>query len=85
MLDGKLEIFWVPDSFVVVLYHYHLDGPIPIPIGFLSTNPDHLAIARNLIVNEAIGSRTVYDLSNATGGLGKDCTQALQFLIKFER
>ena len=46
VFDGKIEIFWVPDTFVVVLYHYHLDGPIPIPIGFLSTDPDHLAIAR---------------------------------------
>jgi hypothetical protein len=84
VLDGKLEVLWVPDSFVVVLYHYHLDGPIPIPIGFLSTNPGHLAIVRDLIVNDVIGSRTVYDLS-ATGGRGKDCTETLQCFANRQR
>jgi hypothetical protein len=30
-----------------------------------STNPDHLAVARDIIVKDAIGTRTVYDLRPA--------------------
>ena len=78
VLDGKTEVFWVPGVFVVVLYHFHLDGPIPVPIGFFSTNAEHLAIARNLIVNEVLAKQTVYDLSNTAGGIGKDCTESLE-------
>lgn len=70
---------------MIVLYHYHVDGPIPIPIGFMSTNAAHLAAARDLIVNEVIGQRTVYDLSNPTGGLGKDCTEMLACFAPYER
>jgi hypothetical protein len=85
VLDGKVEVFWVPETFVIVLYHYHLDGCIPIPIGFMSTNPEHLAMARDFLVNEVIGSRTVYDLSSPTGGLGKECTEILACFAAFER
>ncbi len=85
ILDGKAEVFWVPETFVIVLYHYHVDGPIPIPIGFMSTNAAHLAAARDLIVNEVIGQRTVYDLSNPAGGLGKDCTEMLACFAPYER
>ena len=85
IMDGKAEVFWVPETFVTVLYHYHLDGPISIPIGFMSTKPEHLATARDFIVNEVIGQRTVYDLSNPTGGLGKDCTETLACFAPYER
>jgi hypothetical protein len=84
-LDGKVEVFWVPETFVIVLYHYHLDGSIPIPIGFMSTKPEHLAIARDFVVNEVIGSRTVHDLSNPAGGLGKECTEMLACFAAYER
>jgi hypothetical protein len=84
VFDGKTEMFWMPGVFVIALYHYHLDGPIPIPIGFFSTNPNHLAIARDLIVNEVIAKQTVYDLSNA-GGIGKDCTDSLACFAPYER
>ena len=85
VLDGKTEVFWVPGGFVVVLYHYHHDGPIPIPIGFVSMHPEHLAIARDLIVNDVISKQTVYDLSNTAGGIGKDCTESLACFAPYER
>jgi hypothetical protein len=74
-----------PETFVIVLYHYHLDGPISIPIGFMSTRPEHLAAARDFIVNEVIGWRTVYDLSNPAGGLGRVCTEILACFTAYER
>jgi hypothetical protein len=75
----------LPETFVIILYHYHLDGPISIPIGFMSTKREHLATARDFIVNEVIGQRTVYDLSSPTGGLGKDCTETLSCFAPYER
>lgn len=84
VLDGKTEVFWVPGVFVVVLYHYHHEGPIPIPIGFVSTHPEHLTIARDLIVNDVIGNQTAYDLSNTAGGIGNDCTESLACFAPYE-
>jgi hypothetical protein len=78
VLDGKIELFWVPGELVVVLYHYHADHPIPIPVGFISTHPDHLSRVRDLIVNDAIGSRPAYDLTPGTGGFGKESTYRVQ-------
>jgi hypothetical protein len=32
VLDGNVEILWVPDKFVYVLYHFYSDHAIPIPL-----------------------------------------------------
>lgn len=85
VFDGKTEILWMPGVFVTVLYHFHIDSPIPIPIGFLSTNPKHLAAAREIVVNEVIAKQTVYDLGNASGGRGNDFTESLACFGQYEQ
>lgn len=50
LMNGNLELLLVPDLLVCALFHFHLaHQPIAIPIGFLSSHPDHLRAASSLI------------------------------------
>jgi hypothetical protein len=74
VFDGKVEVLWVPNRGVCVLYHYHLDHPIAIPIGFVSSNPVHLKAAEKLNLEEAIASQTVCELPARGEAVGPECT-----------
>jgi hypothetical protein len=48
-LGSKIEILLVPDVVVCALYHYHVDHPIAVPIGFMSVLPEQIEKAKELI------------------------------------
>lgn len=50
LMDGKLELLLIPGLMVCVLFHFHLEHqPVSIPIGFISSEVEHLKIASSLI------------------------------------
>jgi hypothetical protein len=50
LLNGNLELLIVPELLVCAMYHFHLaHQAIPIPIGFISSHPDHLRAAGALV------------------------------------
>ena len=61
VLDGNVEILWVPDKFVCVLYHFFSDHAIPMPFGFVSSEKHHLEAAERIILEEAIGDLPVFE------------------------
>jgi hypothetical protein len=63
LMDGNLEILLVPDVLVCATFHFHLaHQAVAIPIGFMSSSPDHIAAASTLLTTR-IGSR--FDLFKA--------------------
>lgn len=54
LLNGNLELLLIPERLVCVMYHFHLaHQAIAVPIGFLSSHPDHLRAA-GAIVSERV-------------------------------
>lgn len=50
LLNGNLELLLIPERLVCVMYHFHLaQQAIAVPIGFLSSHPDHLRAAGALV------------------------------------
>lgn len=80
VLDGNVEILWVPDKFVCVLYHFFSYHAIPIPIGFVSSEPKHLKIAEQVILDEAIADSRVFELGTKAGSSGADRTDEFALL-----
>lgn len=53
LMNGNLELLLVPGVVVGAMFHFHLSHqPIAIPIGFISSNPDHLLAASSLVSNK---------------------------------
>ncbi len=50
LLNGNLELLVIPDRLVCAMYHFHLaHQAIAVPIGFLSSHPDHLRAVGALV------------------------------------
>lgn len=57
LMDGSLELLIVPNVLVCATFHFHLaHQAVPIPIGFMSSAPEHIATASALLT-ERIGSK----------------------------
>lgn len=49
-MNGNLELLLIPERLVCVMYHFHLaHQAIAVPIGFMSSHPDHLRAAGALV------------------------------------
>lgn len=60
LMDGKLELLLIPGLIVCVLFHFHLEHqPVSIPIGFISSEVEHLKIASSLI-SESTRSKQIF-------------------------
>lgn len=50
LMNGNLELLLVPERLVCAMFHFHLaHQAIAIPIGFMSSHPDHLRAAGALV------------------------------------
>ena len=50
LLNGNIELLLVPGRLVCVMYYFHLaHQAIAVPIGFLSSQPEHLRAASDLV------------------------------------
>ena len=50
LMDGSLELLIVPDTLVCAMFHFHLaHHAVAVPIGYLSSVPEHVAIASRLV------------------------------------
>jgi len=57
LMDGSLELLIVPDVLVCATFHFHLaHQALAIPIGFMSSTPEHIAAASALLITR-IGSK----------------------------
>ncbi|MGA2605881.1 MAG: hypothetical protein ABSH01_00320 [Terriglobia bacterium] len=63
ILGGKCELFLVPNKFVVVLFHYTHDYPIPIPLGFVSSDTGRVETARLIFEQLTTGKHKAYPLN----------------------
>ncbi|HEB1543783.1 TPA: hypothetical protein ACQC5M_002618 [Escherichia albertii] len=60
LMDGKLELLLIPGLMVCVLFHFHLEHqPVSVPIGFISSEVEHLKIASSLI-SESTRSKQIF-------------------------
>lgn len=65
VLDGNVEVLWIPDVFVCVLYHYQTEHAIPLPLGFFSSAPAQLEAAKRLFVEDVLNQDDLVELKNA--------------------
>ncbi len=47
--DGRLELFLISGKMVCALFHYQLQHPVTVPIGFISKAPDPLSVAEKIM------------------------------------
>ena len=72
VLDGKVEVLWMPGRFVCMLYHYQTDHAIPVPVGFFSVAEPQLTAARQLFIDHVFSQQGVFELKNSDKGDGKN-------------
>ncbi|QLK60346.1 hypothetical protein GE278_05980 [Enterobacteriaceae bacterium Kacie_13] len=59
LMDGKLELLLMPGLMVCALFHLHLEHqPVSVPIGFISSNAEHLNSA-SILLSEATRSKLI--------------------------
>ena len=80
LLGGNIEIFLLPQRFVCALFHFHQDHPISIPIGFISSDPVHLAAATDLIQRRIVERHGIASLHNTSRQDGADIRKEFEFL-----
>lgn len=57
LMDGSLELLIVPDVLVCAIFHFYLaHQAVAIPVGFMSSAPEHIAAASALLTKR-IGSK----------------------------
>ena len=67
IMSGRLELLLYPGRVVCALYHYRLDSsPMAVPIGIISSSPEHLSSAAELLANLCRG-HDVYKLDHRGG------------------
>jgi hypothetical protein len=55
LMNGNLELLLVPGLLVCAMFHFHLaHQPIAVPIGFMSSHPDHLRMASVLLSGKVL-------------------------------
>ncbi|EPS3656899.1 hypothetical protein [Klebsiella quasipneumoniae] len=57
-MDGKLELLLMPGLMVCVLFHLE-HQPISVPIGFISSELEHLKIA-SMLLSESTHSKQIF-------------------------
>lgn len=84
-MDGKLELLLIPEIMVCVLFHFHLEHqPISIPLGFISSEPEHLEIASTLLIESTKSkqiSSLMYNNDNTSVALAQQGLQDLLDLL----
>jgi hypothetical protein len=67
IMSGRVELLLYPGRVMCALYHYRVENsPMAIPIGILSSNPEHLARASELFTR-ACAEQHVYKLDHKGG------------------
>jgi hypothetical protein len=62
-LKGKVELFMVPGQLVCAIYHHYVEeSPLTIPLGFVSSRPDHLKGASAIMHQLVTGDSLLYKL-----------------------
>ncbi|MGE8158985.1 hypothetical protein ACQKRQ_02390 [Paraburkholderia sp. NPDC080076] len=80
LMNGNLELLLVPDLLVCALFHFHLaHQPVAVPIGFMSSQPDHLQAAGALVSNRVRGKPELLSASRDDGG--GEAVQELTLLL----
>jgi len=52
LMGGSLELFIVPDTLICAMFHFHVaHQAMAVPIGFISSAPEHIAAASALLFN----------------------------------
>lgn len=69
VMNGNLELVLVPERVVCAMFHFHLaHQAVAIPIGFLSTHPDHIKAAAALLSRRVMGKRESISAAREDGG-----------------
>jgi hypothetical protein len=63
MLDGKCELFLLPNKFVAALFHYTHNHPVSVPFGFISSDAGHIETARHIFEELATGKHKAHPLN----------------------
>lgn len=78
LLNGNLELLLIPERLVCVMYHFHLaHQAIAVPIGFMSSHPDHLRAAGALVSGRVRVKPGTFVVAGDDGG-----GQATQDLVR---
>lgn len=81
LMNGNLELLFVPKLLVCAMFHFHLaHQAIAIPIGFMSSHPDHLRAA-GALVSGRIGAKPGAILAAKEEG-GPEAIQDLLALVE---
>lgn len=79
-MDGKLELLLIPGLMVCVLFHFHLEHqPIRVPIGFISSELEHLKIA-SMLLSESTHSTQIFSSMHNNEDVPV-AQQGLQYLL----
>lgn len=77
LMNGNLELLLVPDLLVCALFHFYLTHQaVAIPIGFVSSHPDHLRAAGALVSARVRAKQDAISAAREPGGL-----EAVQDLV----
>ena len=69
LLNGNLELLLIPERLVCAMYHFHLaHQAIAVPLGFLSSHPDHLRAASALVSKRIGGNPGAFVAARDEGG-----------------
>lgn len=63
ILGGQCELFLMPGKFIVALFHYAQEYPVPVPFGFISSDAGRIETARLIFEQLTIGKHKAYSLS----------------------
>ena len=72
VLDGKVEVLWMPGRFMCMLYHYQTDHAVPVPVGFFSVAEPQLLAAQQFFIDLVFSHQGTFDLKNSDKGDGKN-------------
>lgn len=69
LMDGSLELLIVPDALVCAMFHFNLaHNATAVPIGFMSSAPEHIASAGALVTARMRGRSDVLTPAHEEGG-----------------
>jgi hypothetical protein len=69
LMDGSLELLIVPDALVCAMFHFNLaHNATAVPIGFMSSDPEHIATAGALVSERMHGRSNSITAARDEGG-----------------
>lgn len=84
LMGGALELFFVPDKFVCVLFHFSLEHQaVNVPLGFISSHTGHLEAASRLISKGIFDRGNITSLNNGKKNVQQDPSQDFSFYLKY--